>query len=59
MQIDDKQIELATLRNFTNITYIIEKLISLSKAGNNLTTILYNRIKDNLNNITDIININN
>ena len=56
--IDDKKCDLAAIPQFTDIEKIIKKLINLSKAGNNLATILYNKIKENLNNITDIININ-
>ena len=58
LQIDDKNSDLAVLTQFVDIDKIIKKLKNLSKAGNNLATILYNSIKENLNNITDVININ-
>ena len=58
VQIDDKIVELGKLTQFSDIDKVISKLISLSRAGNNLATILYQKIKENLNNITDIITIN-
>ena len=58
IQIDDKKENLAELKQFTDIDKCIKKLIHLSKAGNKLATNLYNKIKENLNNITDIISIN-
>ena len=58
LQIDDEPYDLANIKQFTDIDKIIKKIINLSKAGNNLATILYNKIKENLNNITNIINLN-
>ena len=58
LQIDNKKFNLAVLAQFTDFDKIIKKLINLSKAGNKLATILYNEIKKNFNNITEIININ-
>ena len=45
------------LNKFTDLDNIIKHLENLSNAGNNLATKLYNKVKENLNNITEIINI--
>ena len=58
LQIDEKKNELLVINEFTDIDRTIKKLINLSKAGNNLAKTLLNKIKENLNNITAIININ-
>ena len=58
MSIDDKTDELIKIKEPTDMDRVIKKLISLSKAGNNLATALYNAIKENLNNITQVIDIN-
>ena len=58
LYIDDNKDDLAQIKEYTNIDNTIKKLIYLSKAGNNLVTYLYNKIKENLNNITEIIDIN-
>ena len=57
LQIDDEKNELLEIYEITDIDRTIKKLISLSKAGNNLATILLNKVKDNLNNITSIIKL--
>lgn len=46
------------LKEFWDIDKDIRNLISLSKAGNNLATALYEKLKENLNNITEIITVN-
>ena len=58
IEIDDHIVQLGNLKQLSDIDKVISKLVSLSRAGNNLATILYKRIKENLNNITDIISIN-
>ena len=58
LEIDNEKIELANVKQFSDIDKVITNLITLSRAGNNLATELYQKIKDNLNNITDIITIN-
>ena len=55
--IDDEKNILETVRQKSDIDKAISKLISLSRAGNNLATALYTNIKDKLNNITEIIRI--
>ena len=57
LEIDDEKNELISIKEFTDMDRTIKKLISLSNAGNNLATSLLNKIKENLNNVTDIINI--
>ena len=56
--IDEETVELANLKEFSDIDKVISKLVSLSRAGNNLATALYEKIKDHLNNITEIITVN-
>lgn len=57
-EIDEETVELANLKEFSDIDKVISRLVSLSRAGNNLATALYEKIKDHLNNITEIITIN-
>ena len=45
------------VKNYSDINIALDKLISLSKAGNNLATILYDNIIKKFNNITETINI--
>ena len=56
--IEGEKNNLAKSLQSTNITDLIKKLKTLSEAGNNLANDLYLRVKDNLNNITDIIKKN-
>ena len=58
LEIGDNKTDLAIFNHYTDMDKIIKKLKQLSKAGNNLATALYNKVKENLNNITEIININ-
>ena len=57
VEIDDKEVQLANIQQYSDIDRVISKLILLSKAGNNLATFLYQKIKEHLINITDIITI--
>ena len=57
LQIDDEKNELLEIYEITDLDRTIKKLITLSKAGNNLATLLLNKVKDNLDNITTIINL--
>ena len=64
IKIDDFKKELSTLKEFTNIGDILDKLIILSESGNRLATALFNEIVADFGNITDIVkenitNINN
>ena len=54
---DNETRELVYLSQYSNISYIIDKLSILSKAGNSLATELYNNLKGNLNNMTDDISM--
>ena len=54
---DDDNRELVYKSKFTNISFIIDKLSLLSKAGNHLSTELYNSMKDKLNNINNDISL--
>ena len=56
-EIDGQKKNLANIKEFSDIDKAISKLISLSRAGNNLETALYEKIKDKLYNITEVINI--
>ena len=56
--IDREKRNLISLKEFTNIDHIINKLILLSKSGNNLATALYEKINENLNNLVDTISVN-
>ena len=56
-EIDGEKMNLENLKEFSDIDKAISKLISLSRAGNNLATALYQKINENLNNITEIIRI--
>ena len=56
--IDSENKNLIHLKGFTNINHIINKLILLSKSGNNLATALYEKINENLNNLVDTISVN-
>ena len=58
LKIDNKTINLIRLNEYTNIDHIINKLIILSKSGNNLATALYEKISENLNNLVDTISLN-
>ena len=58
LKINDEMYKLSGLNAFSNINEVLGKILSLSKAGNKLATILYNNIKDNLNNIIDVIQVN-
>lgn len=49
---DNNDKELVNKAFYTNISYIIDKISVLSKAGNTLSTELYNNLKEKLNNIT-------
>ena len=52
---DNENKELVNKYLYTNISYIIDKLSVLSKAGNTLSTELYNNLKEKLNNINNEI----
>ena len=52
---DNDNKELVNQIFLTNISYIIDKLSVLSKAGNALSTELYNNLKEKLNNINNDI----
>ena len=54
---DNEHRELVYRSQYSNITYIIDKLSVLSKAGNHLATELYNNLKGLMNNITGDISI--
>ena len=55
--IDDLKKELVNIKQFSNFNRILNKLIILYKAGNNLSSKLYQNLKINLNNISqDITN---
>ena len=54
---DEESRELVFKSKFTNISYIIDKLSVLSRAGNHLATEFYNNTKDKLNNITNDISL--
>jgi len=58
LKIDSNNKTLINLKEFTNIDKIINDLIVLSKAGNSLATELFEKINENLNNLTDIISVN-
>ena len=55
LKIDDKVNELVNLKQFSNFNTILKKLSSLSKAVDNLSSKLYNNIKNNLNNMSQTI----
>ena len=63
--IDDVQNEISNLKEYSNIGVVLNKLIILSKSGNEMLIELYNKINNCLekittnvsNNITDLINI--
>jgi hypothetical protein len=63
--IDDTQNEISNLKEYSNIGEVLNKLIILSKSGNEMLIELYNKINDCLekitsnvsNNITNLINI--
>jgi hypothetical protein len=57
LEIDDQKEQLAEIQDSLDIDRVINKLILQSRAGNNLATNLYQKIKEYLNNITDIIAI--
>lgn len=54
---DDDNRELVYKDKLTNISFIIDKLSVLSKAGNHLATELYNGLKDKLNTINNDISL--
>ena len=57
LEIDGQKKYLVDIKQFSDIDKAINKLISLSRAGNNLATALYEKIKDKFYNITKVINI--
>ena len=57
LKIVDKNINLVQLKKI-GLDKIINKLILLSKSGNNLATALYKKIYENLNNFFDTISMN-
>ena len=62
--IDDSNNEISNLKQYSNISNVLNKLIILSKSGNEILLELYNKINENLekiknsvsNNITYLIN---
>ena len=56
--IDDKQKEFSNFKQFTNLTKVINKLIILSKSGNELLLDLYNQINDRFEKITTTVSSN-
>ena len=57
LEIDGEKFDLGNIKEFSDFNKTINKLILLSKAGNNLATNLYKRIKENMHNITEIVRI--
>ena len=55
LKIDDEEKEIINLKQFSNFNEILNKLIYLSKAGNNLSSLLYKNIKNPLNSISNDI----
>ena len=55
--IDEEYKLIDGVNNYSDINLAIDKLISLSKAGNNLATELYNSIIKKFNNITETIKV--
>ena len=57
LKFDNKEKELVNNVQFSNLNKIIQKLISLANAGNTLAYQLYEKIKNNLDNLTQEITI--
>ena len=57
LKLNEKEYELVHFPQFSNLNKIIEKLFSLSNAGNNLASQLYEFITNNLDNLTQEITI--
>ena len=55
---DDKENLLTTLEEYTDLQKILDEIIELSKAGNNLATELYEKISNKLEGITNEISSN-
>ena len=57
LKFDDKDNELVNINQFSDMNKAIKKLIALSKTGNILAYQLYEKIKNNLDNLTQEITI--
>ena len=57
LEINEEKFDLGNEKEFSDFNKTINKLMSLSKAGNNLADNLYKSIRKNMNNITEIIRI--
>jgi hypothetical protein len=55
LKIDNSEIELSNFKEYSNIGEVLNKLIILSKSGNELLLELYNKINECFDNITSLI----
>ena len=55
LKIDNSEIELSNFKEYSNIGEVLNKLIILSKSGNELLLELYNKINECFENITSLI----